>query len=207
MADSQLLFHRGAGGEPFLASLHSFVPGRVRCAAYLGASNGDRKEFFDLFAEAMKGIDVTDARHVPAEAREEDRAAIDSAELILLAGGDVERGFSAFERSGVSKSITEAYLRGAILVGVSAGAVQLGLAGFRFLPFWVGAHEEPAWEALRKTVARGDAGTRGIGIPSGGGAIFHRDGSLEPVRRPLLELVVADDGALSEAFLVPPHAD
>jgi hypothetical protein len=43
---------------------------------------------------------------------------------------------------------------------------------------------------------------RGLGIPAGGGLVYHPDGVVEPVRRPIHELVVQDDG-LHRSLLLP----
>ena len=230
LANSDLLFHRGAGEERFVASWREYAVTPLRCAAYLGASNGDMAEFYDLFVAATSPLSLEERRHVKAEPAGDDLTFLDRADLLLLAGGDVQRGLRAFEASGVRQKIVDAYLRGALVVGVSAGAVQLGsagheeppssngsdtavqdteplcepLPGFRFLPFVVGVHDAPEWSGLRRAVRRQGEGTRGIGIPAGGGAIFHRDGSLEPVRHPLVELLAKADGAMTETLLFPP---
>ena len=104
---------------------------------------------------------------------------------------------------------------GAVFVGVSAGAVQLGLGAltdapqpkklytFACAPFYIGAHEEAdEWWNLRALVNLSQSGVRGVGIPMGGGAIYWPDGTLEPVRRPLTELVKEDD-EVRERLLMP----
>jgi cyanophycinase len=194
LADSQPLFRRD-DAEPILASARPILR-----AAYLGASNGDDPRFYELFAGAMAGIDVTDHRHIRADANDDDRAYLDSADLVLLAGGDVQRGLLAFRQSGLASKVVDAYERGAILVGISAGAIQLGSAGFGLVAFAVDVHAEPEWTELRRLVP---LGARGIGIPTGGGVIARPDGSLEPIRRALVEFTVADDGTLREAAIEP----
>jgi peptidase E len=224
LADSQLLFLRADDGSRVLEQLMGLGGGPIRRVAYLGASNGDEPAYFELFQAALDGLEVDACRHVTADPTPDDLAFVAEADLLLLAGGDVDRGLRAFRRSGLAQQIVDGYLRGALLVGVSAGAVQLGtgeevnganvaegsedgpLTSFRFAPFTIDVHAEPDWVGLRKSVARRGAGARGIGIPAGAGAIFHRDGSLEPLRRGLVELVVADDGTISEAVLVPGEA-
>jgi hypothetical protein len=104
---------------------------------------------------------------------------------------------------------------GSVLVGVSAGAVQLALGAlseetqpkviemFGFAPFYLGAHEEDQnWWNLRALVNLSRNEQRGIGIPAGGGAIYSPDGILEPIRRPLIEFV-KEDGTIKERLLVP----
>jgi hypothetical protein len=133
----------------------------------------------------------------------------------LLAGGDVEHGWQVFERNGLKDLILRKRCDGGTLIGISAGAVQLGLGAltdapqpkkfslFGFAPFYVGAHEEnDEWWNLRALVNLSLVGVRGIGIPMGGGAIYWPDGTLEPVRRPLTEFLKEDDRVV-ERMLIP----
>jgi hypothetical protein len=104
---------------------------------------------------------------------------------------------------------------GSVLVGVSAGAVQLGLGSltegpkmekldlFRFAPFYLGAHEEnEEWWNLRVLVNLSLDHERGIGIPAGGGAVYTAEGLLEPIRKPLLEFSKEGD-RIAERLLLP----
>jgi cyanophycinase len=200
LADSQLFFLRDSGNE---------IPQKIRAdlssgdpkAAYLGASNGDRPEFYEIFAAAMEVIGIRNCRMVPAQLADKDKAFLEEANLILLAGGEVEQGWQVFQQNGISELLARKRYDGTILVGVSAGAVQLGLGTLsnapqpkqidmlRFAPFYVGAHDEGNdWWDLRALVNLAQPGVRGIGIPAGGGAIYWPDGTLEPLRRPLTEL-------------------
>jgi hypothetical protein len=217
LADSQLLFWRDADGRRFLDRARELIaagePGRPPKAAYLGASNGDAPEFYDLFLGAMAEIGIKDCRHVPAQPTPDDLAFLGEADLILLAGGDVRRGWEAFTEGGLKDKIAERYYAGAVLVGVSAGAVQLGLKGwdeggpalfdtFCLVPFVVDAHDEPSWSGLLRAVAKAGEHARGLGIPTGGGALYHPDYSVEPVRHPVTEVEVTESGP-RQALLFP----
>lgn len=215
LADSQLLFWRDGEGHRFLDRARTLIdaddPGRPLKGAYLGASNGDAPEFFDLFLASMAEIDIRDCRHIPAQPAAEDLAFLAEADLILLAGGDVRRGWTAFEESGLKDKLMERYYAGALLVGISAGAVQLGLKGWdedgifdtlRLVPFVVDAHDEPSWSGLLKALPRAGEHARGFGIPSGGGAVYHPDYSVEPVRHPLTEVEIGESGP-RQALLFP----
>jgi len=213
LADSQLLFQRGDDG----------VPQRIRRdlnvsnpkAAYIGVSNGDNPEFYGIFTAAMQGMSVSHCHMVPAQLAGQDRTFLEQADLILLGGGDVERGWHIFEENGLKDIILRRRYEGSTLVGVSAGAVQLGLGTlsqavqpkrlnlFGFAPFYVGAHDEAnAWFDLRLLMNLAPPGVRGIGIRMGGGAVYCPDGTLEPIRQPLVELVRNDDD-ISEGLLLP----
>jgi Peptidase family S51 len=214
LADSQLLFWK-AGDQPFLARIREQLDSPSPTAAYLGASNGDNPEFYGLFQAAMGGIELASCRMIPSTPTAEDAEFLAAADLVLFAGGDVEQGWRAFERNGVKELITRKRYDGAVLMGVSAGAVQFGLGSlletatmqklplFQFAPFYVGAHEEESeWWNLRALVNLAGDGARGIGIPAGGGVIYGADGSLEPVRKTLVEFTREGD-ELKENLLLP----
>jgi hypothetical protein len=213
LADSQLLFWSDRG-RPFLERVLEGLPPIPR-AAYLGASNGDDPAFFELFTGAMEMVGVAECRMIPAAPSAEDRAFLVTADLVLLAGGDVELGWRAFEDAGVGEAVVRRWQAGAALVGVSAGAVQLGLLGwpegepalafstFGLVPFAVGAHDEARdWEELRRAVAARGGEVRGIGVPRGGGVIYHPDHTLEAVRHPAVELETRD-GEVVISLLMP----
>ena len=215
LADSQLLFWAADDGS-FIDRIVTYTrPGAPR-AAYLGASNGDDPDFYSIFLAAMEGVGPAECRMIPAEPADEDRAFLDSADLVVLAGGDVERGWRAFEASGVRAAVERRYQAGAVLVGVSAGAVQLGTAGWPegrpdaafatwgLAPFVVDAHaEDEGWASLRAVVrARGD-GARGMGIPRGAGLVYHPDCTVEAVRHAAVEVSVSR-GQLANAMILPP---
>jgi hypothetical protein len=208
LADSQLLFWRDEQGRRFLDRARELIaaaePEKTPKAAYLGASNGDAPEFYDLFVGAMAEIGIRDCRHVPSDPTAEDLAFLDEADLVLLAGGDVRQGWEIFQKTGLKDRIVQRYYAGAVLVGVSAGAVQLGLKGwdpdssslfdtFCLVPFLIDAHDEPSWSGLLRAVPRAGEHARGLGIPSGGGALYHPDYSVEPVRHPVAEVDMAEN--------------
>ncbi len=152
----------------------------------------------------MAEIGIRDCRHIPARAAGRGPGSSSTeADLILLAGGDVRRGWTAFEKTGLKDRLMERYYAGALLIGISAGAVQLGLKGWdedgvfdtlRLVPFVVDAHDEPAWSGLLQALPKAGEHARGFGIPTGGGAVYHPDYSVEPVRHPLTEVELGESG-------------
>ena len=221
-ADSQLLFWSD-GDDLFLDRARRRIENEAPRAAYVGASNGDRPEFYALFEGAMQGIGIPDCRMIPAEPTDEDLDFFDQADLILLAGGDVERGWRAFESNGLQQRVVERYYAGALLIGISAGAIQLGLSGlretepttngapqeperfdtFKLIPLVIDAHQEPDWLELSEALPQAGELIQGLGIPSGGGAIVHPDMTVEPVRHALVELSLKGKEVRQNLILPP----
>jgi peptidase E len=219
-ADSQLLFWRDED-RPWLERVRREVDAARPKAAYVGASNGDQPEFYDLFRGAMEGVGVTDCRMIPTEPSEEDVEYFGRADLVMLAGGEVRRGWRAFKKNGLRQKVIERYYAGAVLMGVSAGAVQLGLYGFhqdeesgklkvfetfKLVPALIDVHDEPDWARLQRCLIRAGEDVRGLGIPSGAGAVLHQDLTLEPVRRSLVELA-QEEGEVKQSLIFPPGED
>ena len=218
LADSQLLFWRDSDGTLLLDSSKTGVNAESANASYLGASNGDDPAYYSIFEAAMESLGVTRRRMILSSFSSDDAEFLANSEIILLAGGDAVSGWQIFTSNGAREAVMARYLEGALLIGVSAGAMQLGLCAypegdfsgdqlvetFKFVPLIIGAHEEKReWESLKKAVyLRGD-GADGVGIPAGGGAIYHPDGSLSPVRHPL-DLFSLAEQQLSHSVLLTP---
>ena len=172
-------------------------------AAYIGASNGDRPEFYAIFEAATDAIGITDRRMIDSSFGPDHRAFLERAQLIVLAGGDVRLGWNTFEKTGMKDVILGRYTQGAVLVGISAGAVQLGRYGivetpgspgtelldvFKLVPAVIDTHDERAeWARLSRTIQLLKGAATGLGIPSGGGVIMHPASTIEPLRRPAHE--------------------
>lgn len=215
LSDSQLLFWQTDEGR-FMDRVAAHTGPGAPTAAYLGASNGDQPEFYELFLAAMEALGPAECRMIHAVPSEEEAAFLEAADVIVLAGGDVDHGWRAFQASGIREVVERRYWEGAVLLGVSAGAVQLGMAGWPagdpdnpfgtwgFAPFVVDAHaEEDDWAELRAAVRARGEGARGIGIPSGGGLVYRADGTLEAVRHTLAEFTYRD-GEVAGAVIFPP---
>jgi cyanophycinase len=217
-ADSQLLFWK-TEGMLFLDSIRRVVMDSSPSpkAAYIGASNGDAPEFYSIFEAAMEGIGIRSCEMILSSFPAEDESFLNEADIILLAGGDVEMGWNVFHETGMKEIILRRYYEGAILIGISAGAVQLGLHGliekgqsrdelfdtFRLVPFIMGAHEErQEWETLKRTIRLLDGTAKGIGIPAGGGLVYYPDQSIEAIRHPLYAFSI-EEGEMKHDLLLP----
>jgi cyanophycinase len=216
LADSQLLFWNDRG-TPFLQTVKGFVGQPSPKAAYIGASNGDDPQFYSIFEAAMDTVEIQDRRMIRSSFSPDDESFVKAADIILLAGGDVEKGWNLFNEVGLKELLIRKYYEGCLLLGVSAGAVQLGLFGlmeaegsfnrlfdtFKLVPYIISAHEEREdWRRLRETIQLLDGEAKGIGIPSGGGMVCHQDQSVEAIRFPLCE-ISARDGRVWHSLLKP----
>jgi len=225
-ADSQILFWQGGEGlvlERIKETIYSQKSSKQKIkAAYIGASNGDEEDFYDIFlaAVAQVGISPKDCMMIKSKPSEAEKDFLTEADLILLAGGDVKLGWDVMTENGVREAIVECYHNGAVLIGISAGAVQLGIRGFsetgerkvedmfttfQLVPFVIDVHDDSQWERLSEAVKNGDDHCRGFGIPSGGGAVFHPDWSMEAIRHPLAEYSLFPEG-LKNSMVFPPEA-
>lgn len=220
-ADSQLLFWK-RHGRLFLEEIVEEAATEVPRAAYIGASNGDRPEFYEIFAAAMQSVGIADHRCIDSAFSPDDRTFLESANLILLAGGEVRVGWDAFERTGMKEVILERYARGAVLMGISAGAIQLGrqaiveakesaaselLDVFNLVHAVVDVHDERNdWGRLSSTIHLLEGAAIGLGIPTGGGVAVRPDGEMEPLRQPAHEFLF-DGSRLTHSLLCPPTGD
>jgi peptidase E len=218
LADSQPLFRSGEDTLlPVLRECLQVSRRSVTKAAYIGASSRDAPEYFDLFVAAMDGINLHESRMIRAGFGSEDRAFLESADLVLLAGGDVDEGWGVMRTAGMDAVITNKYYSGAVLVGVSAGAMQLSMGwqgkndgdiagGLTLVPYYIDVHDErDDWARLRQLVEAKEGYAKAFGIPTGGAMIYHADLSIEAVRHPLAEFEksVEDDGRLKRNLLLP----
>jgi cyanophycinase len=221
-ADSQLLFWKRNGRLLLQEALESQADHATPSAAYIGASNGDRQEFYEIFDGAMQAAGIADRRRISSSFSSKDRDLLESAQLIVLAGGDVREGWTTFERTGMKDVILGRYAQGAVLVGISAGAVQFGrqaiveTAGsfprelvdvFNLVAAIVDVHDERnEWARLSSVIHLLEGAAMGLGIPSGGGVVVHPDATIEPLRRPAHEFRF-DGTRIVQSLLCPPERD
>ncbi|CAM2065076.1 Type 1 glutamine amidotransferase-like domain-containing protein [Sulfidibacter corallicola] len=139
-------------------------------AAYVGAANGDEPAYFEIFEAAALRLGCRRVHMISSSFELRDRKHLAESDWICLAGGDPLLGWDRMNRAGMLPVLQEARTRGAIVMGVSAGAVQMGLmrgraeangagspdererhsVGFGWLPWLIDAHqEERDWSRLR----------------------------------------------------------
>lgn len=207
LADSQLLFLKNERQEYYLQSVISDLATTNPLCAYIGASNNDESAFYELFAAAMQNLGLTNCRHIHSDFNEDDRDFLEKAQLILLAGGDTELGLEIFRERGMDEVLQRKYQEGCYLIGVSAGAIQLGWQSFKvigqeiestealkYVPFIVLVHhDKDQTVTVEKLLQSSDTIKRAYDIPFGGGLIFHPDSTIEAIRKPINEFVLKED--------------
>ena len=204
LADSQpLFFHQGQ--SPFLNRVREqFDVTRPLKAAYIGAANGDKIEFYEIFTLAMLSIGVTHCKHITSALSAPELDFLQQADIILFAGGDVWRGWQTLQK--INLQLHQARQNGAALIGISAGAMHLGQLGWHdkkqllnndlfatlgYCPLVFSAHEETSqWNHLKQVIGLTAGCVSGIGIPTGSGVIFHPDGELEALRNPAVSITL-----------------
>jgi peptidase E len=207
-ADSQLLFFK-EDDVSFLDAVRSSIEAEQPKAAYIGASNGDNPDFYSIFTGAMEAIGIEDCRMILSSYPEEDASFCEQSDLILLAGGDAAQGWKVLKQTGLTETLIRKYYEGAVLMGISAGAMHLGLFGWPevveprpedyfktlgLVQLIVSAHDEKnEWASLKKALSVVNLAAEGVGIPTGGGLVYYPDHSLKPVRYPLYEFALKDE--------------
>ena len=207
LADSQLLFFKEQE-RPYIRRLRQlFAPNQPMSAAYIGASNGDEVEYYDMFEMAMQSIGITNCLQITTELTAQQLNFVASAQIILLSGGDIWRGWQTLSK--IAPLIKAARDNGAVLIGTSAGAIQLGQLGwhdkphltntdlcstFGFIPAIFGAHDEQQnWRSLRQMVTQTGGTLPGLGIQAGAGLIVTPDNNVQAIRKPAISFSIKDE--------------
>lgn len=221
LADSQLLFCK-SGESLFYKKINYLINTKEGkreniTAAYIGASNNDNPEFYELFKEAMKQFDIRYCRMIKSIPDCADKKFLGKADIVLLAGGNTENGWDIIKRNNWNKIIIEKYNKGSILIGVSAGAIQIGMGeccidlknqeaegkfgGMQLIPYIIDVHSNDDWNDLSNKVSRQDKQHIGIGIPSGAGMIVCPDMSLEAIRYSCIRVVKSGKNIVKSSIL------
>ncbi|MDN5214509.1 Type 1 glutamine amidotransferase-like domain-containing protein [Fulvivirgaceae bacterium BMA12] len=218
LSDSQLLFSKDIDGNYYLSKVkHEFEKSNIK-AVYIGASNKDTREFYELFQEGMYNIGISDHYMIKSDFTKTDEVNLENADLILLSGGEVKEGLNIFQKTGIKDIIIKKYYEGTLIIGISAGAIQLGwqtldknadnlpdsfLDTLKLIPFIVDVHQENnEWRDLKAVLKISGGMKRGLGIPFGAGIIYYPDQTVEAMRKPIAEFVLAGD-LLKETLLLP----
>ena len=183
-----ILIAHGVPGD----ALHDRVfelAGARPLVAWIGAANEDSLPWFERAATVLRQRYGADMRRVLTGFADDSHALVDEAPVLYLPGGDVSVLATRLREHGLDEKIRRRHAAGALVVGVSAGAIGLtrywvefpedGRLPYRFrcigaLDFAVDCHDEESdWEELRALLdawQREEPGATvdGYGIPLGG---------------------------------------
>jgi cyanophycinase len=183
-----------------LAGAHPLV-------AWIGAANGDQRAWYERVAKVLReryGAEVEMARTVPSPELDlaETRSLVEAATMIYLGGGDVGVLAERVRALGLDEQIRRRHKQGALVVGVSAGAIGLTRYWVQFpddnlelveptrfacigaIDVAVDCHDEESdWEELRALLAawakeEPGASVEAYGIPMGGAIEIAPDGAV-----------------------------
>ncbi len=183
-----ILIAHGVPGD----ALHDRVfelAGARPLVAWVGAANDDSLPWFERAAGVLQKRYGADMQRVRTSVADDTQRLVDEAPVIYLPGGDVSLLSERLRAHGLDERIRRRHAEGALVVGVSAGAIGLtrwwvefpedGRAPYRFpcigaLDVAVDCHDEESdWEELRALLAvwahdEPEAVVEAYGIPAGG---------------------------------------
>lgn len=217
---------RDFGTAPYLHEALSASGEKEPLVVQIGAANGDDRAFgwatVKLLQKAGAGEvlwpRVTGRRKDPAAMRD----ALKKAHVVFVSGGDVEEGMRVLAELDLVGPVRAAARRGAVCVGISAGAIMLGERWIRWphakatddeaetfecleiAPVTIDTHgEKDGWGEVRSFVAVRAVETRkpalAWGIPSGGCLRVTREGDVTAIGYPA-QAFRAKPGAPAEAL-------
>lgn len=164
LAESQLLFWKRQDRLLLDAVLDGVAGDAANSTACSGASNGDRPVFYGISEAAVDEIGIPERRMIDSSIGPDDRAFLDRAQVSGRRGAPRLEDVRDNRHEEV---ILDRYAQGAILAGISTGAVQLGrgivdtveflapglLDVFSLVPMVIDTHDEQTeWIRLSRTV-------------------------------------------------------
>ena len=169
--------------------------------AYIGTASGDDTSFFEFLVRAFNQSGAGKVIHALIAAKDADlkkaKKIIESADIVYVSGGDVERGMKSLIEKDMAGFLKEIYLQGKPFFGISAGSIMLANEWVRWrnpeddstaelfpclgiAPIICDTHDEEAgWEELRAALALKEEGHVGYGLVSGTAVKVFPDGRVE----------------------------
>ena len=127
------------------------TPTRPLQALYIGASNGNIPEFYEMAVEICKVWGIEKVINGTTE-QQFHRVRPEDVDVVILAGGDVELGWSFISHKTIQAWLRDFSASNGVLIGISAGAIHLTStfsitrqSSVEFLGFYSGGlvvHEE-----------------------------------------------------------------
>lgn len=167
LADSTALFKSSSLCMAHLAKKLACIQttATARRIAYVGAANEDEPAFFELFSAAAAPLQPTKLSHIRYPFTASNLTVLRQADLVVLAGGDVNAGWQKLLDTAFQSCCAELRAKPTIWLGISAGAIHLGAGFLQYVPWFMGAHEEAqqwqqtlaAYQRLRDEIANSDS--------------------------------------------------
>jgi cyanophycinase-like exopeptidase len=206
---------RNFGTKPYLADAFRLTGKDRPLALYIGAASGDDRQFGTALVEVLE---TAGARRVlwpklTGRKKDRDRAleALEKVDLVFVGGGDVEAGVDALHDVDLCEPLHAAARRGAVLAGMSAGAIMLGERWVRWPNADAGDDEAETYACLGLvpcsfdthgegddwSEARSFAAVRArelkkkvdvLGVPSGAALVIEADGTMRARGAPVVVL-------------------
>ncbi len=168
---------------------------------YVGVANNDDEGFFNYIADIFKetgDFNITLAL-ISSEKADLNKAQgiLESAEIILISGGDVDKGMRVLKEKNMINFLSRLYNQGKFFCGISAGSIMLSKEWVRwrdpnddsaaelfpclgFAPIICDTHgEHDDWEELKAVLKLEKDDVRGYGIVTSTGIRVFPDGRIE----------------------------
>jgi peptidase E len=192
---------RGGGNmDPVIRRIFKDIAIPSPNIAYIGAANGESREFFGWMTATLKQVHDCSLVHAKIGGRADLNKAKDAlltADAIFVGGGDVEAGMEILEKKNMSGLFCDLFEQGKLCFGVSAGSIMLAREWVRWkdpdddstaelfpclgvAPVLCDTHSEADnWEELQAALALGENGSVGYGIRSNACIVVQPDGKVE----------------------------
>jgi len=169
--------------------------------AYVGTASDDDEGFFNRIAGIFKETGAYKVNHALISSEKADlkkaQDILESAEIIFISGGDVDRGIRVLKEKNMIGFLSELYKQGKPFFGLSAGSIMLAKEWVRwrdpdddstaelfpclgFAPIICDMHgEQDDWEELKVVLKLEKDNVKGYGIVTGTGIRVFHDGKIE----------------------------
>ena len=180
---------------------------RKPAVACIGAANNDDPDFFDWTSTFLGTAGAGKVALAPLAGHhahvESARRIVSAADVVFVAGGDVEAGMRILDAAGISDFLGDLHARGTLFIGISAGAIMLAQRWVRWrdpdddstaelfdclgiAPVLCDTHGEgDDWMELKTLLRLCPKGQTGYGIRAGGALRVAPDGTVTPLCEPV----------------------
>lgn len=174
--------------------------------AHIGAANGDSLDFYNLMAGMLTSHGAGRINRILLVSPRADMSTagklLEDADIVFIAGGDVEQGMQVMNDTKAGRVLTDLYESGKVFFGSSAGSIMLASKWVRwrdpdddttaepfpclgFAPVICDTHGEEDWEELQALLTLEKDGASGYGIVSGTALRVWPDGIPEALGGPV----------------------